>query len=110
MEEAMPETFGELGRVFDTLENHYRDMQDIELTVERGKLWMLQTRSGKRHAKAAPKIAVDMAAEGLISEQEAVGRVDPGELDQLRHPTLEPHAARVVLTKGDRTSNRPHSS
>jgi len=100
MEEAMPETFGELGRVFDTLETHYRDMQDIEFTVERGTLWMLQTRSGKRTAKAALKIAVDMAAEGLISEEEAVGRVDPGALDQLLHPTLDPNAARDVLTKG----------
>nr|WP_260583863.1 pyruvate, phosphate dikinase [Sphingopyxis sp. PET50] len=100
MEEAMPETFAELGRVFDTLENHYRDMQDIEFTVERGKLWMLQTRSGKRTAKAALKIAVDMAAEGLISEEEAVQRVDPGALDQLLHPTLDPKAPRDVLTKG----------
>ncbi|MGN6692397.1 MAG: pyruvate, phosphate dikinase, partial [Sphingopyxis sp.] len=100
MEEAMPETFAELGRVFDTLENHYRDMQDIEFTVERGKLWMLQTRSGKRTAKAALKIAVDMAAEGLISEEEAVLRVDPGALDQLLHPTLDPKAPRDVLTKG----------
>ncbi|MGV1682746.1 pyruvate, phosphate dikinase [Sphingopyxis sp. NJF-3] len=100
MEEAMPGTFGELGRVFDTLETHYRDMQDIEFTVERGTLWMLQTRSGKRTAKAALKIAVDMAAEGLISEEEAVQRVDPGALDQLLHPTLDPNAARDVLTKG----------
>ncbi|WP_227339814.1 pyruvate, phosphate dikinase [Sphingopyxis sp. P8] len=100
MEEAMPETFAELGRVFDTLETHYRDMQDIEFTVERGKLWMLQTRSGKRTAKAALKIAVDMAAEGLITEEEAVSRVDPGALDQLLHPTLDPDAPRDVLTKG----------
>ncbi len=100
MEEAMPETFGELGRVFDTLETHYRDMQDIEFTVERGTLWMLQTRSGKRTAKAALRIAVEMAAEGLISEEEAVGRVDPGALDQLLHPTLDPKAPRDVLTKG----------
>jgi pyruvate,orthophosphate dikinase len=100
MEEAMPETFAELGGVFDTLENHYRDMQDIEFTVERGKLWMLQTRSGKRTAKAALRIAVEMAAEGLISEEEAVQRVDPGALDQLLHPTLDPKAPRDVLTKG----------
>ena len=100
MEEAMPETFTELGRVFDTLETHYRDMQDIEFTVERGTLWMLQTRSGKRTAKAALRIAVEMAAEGLISEEEAVGRVDPGALDQLLHPTLDPKAPRDVLTKG----------
>src|SRR3546814_15214717 len=75
-------------------------MQDIEFTVERGKLWMLQTRSGKRTAKAALKIAVDMAAEGLISEEEAVQRVDPGALDQLLHPTLDPDAPRAVLPKG----------
>jgi pyruvate,orthophosphate dikinase len=100
MEEAMPETFAELAAVFDRLEAHYRDMQDIEFTVERGTLWMLQTRSGKRTAKAALKIAVDMAAEGLISEAEAVLRVDPGALDQLLHPTLDPKAPRDVLTKG----------
>jgi pyruvate, orthophosphate dikinase len=100
MEEAMPEVFAELARVFDLLENHYRDMQDIEFTVERGKLWMLQTRSGKRTAKAALKIAVDMAQEGLISEEEAVLRVDPSALDQLLHPTLDPAAERNVIAKG----------
>ncbi len=100
MEEAMPEVYGELARVFAILETHYRDMQDIEFTVEREKLWMLQTRSGKRTAKAALKIAVDMAAEGLISEEEAVLRVDPMALDQLLHPTLDPDAVRDVLTKG----------
>ncbi len=100
MEEAMPETYAELARVFDLLERHYRDMQDIEFTVERGKLWMLQTRSGKRTAKAALKIAVDMAEEGLISREEAVLRVDPAALDQLLHPTLDPAAPRDVLTKG----------
>jgi pyruvate, orthophosphate dikinase len=100
MEEAMPEVYGELARVFDLLERHYRDMQDIEFTVEKAKLWMLQTRSGKRTAKAALKIAVDMANEGLISEDEAVARVDPSALDQLLHPTLDPDAPRDVLTKG----------
>jgi len=100
MEEAMPEVYGELARVFDLLETHYRDMQDIEFTVERGKLWMLQTRSGKRTAKAALKIAVDMAGEGLITEQEAVLRVDPSALDQLLHPTLDPAAERNVIAKG----------
>ena len=100
MEEAMPDTYAELARVFDLLETHYRDMQDIEFTVERGKLWMLQTRSGKRTAKAALRIAVDMAGEGLITEAEAVGRVDPAALDQLLHPTLDPQAPRDVLTKG----------
>ena len=100
MEEAMPDTFGELTKIFGLLENHYRDMQDIEFTVERGKLWMLQTRSGKRTAKAALKIAVDMAGEGLISEEEAVLRVDPGALDQLLHPTLDPDAERDVIARG----------
>ncbi|MGL5839506.1 MAG: pyruvate, phosphate dikinase [Sphingorhabdus sp.] len=100
MEEAMPEAYAELADVFRTLETHYRDMQDIEFTVERGKLWMLQTRSGKRTAKAALKIAVDMAAEGLITREEAVCRVDPMALDQLLHPTLDPQAPRDVLTKG----------
>ena len=100
MEEAMPEAYAELARVFDQLERHYRDMQDIEFTVERGKLWMLQTRSGKRTAKAALKIAVDMANEGLINRDEAILRVDPSALDQLLHPTLDPNAPRDVLTKG----------
>ncbi|MFA6606273.1 MAG: pyruvate, phosphate dikinase, partial [Sphingomonas sp.] len=100
MEEAMPETFTELAGVFDLLETHYRDMQDIEFTVQQGKLWMLQTRSGKRTAKAALKIAVDMAEEGLITREEAVARVDPAALDQLLHPTLDPKAVRDVLTKG----------
>jgi len=100
MEEALPETYAELARVFDLLELHYRDMQDIEFTVERGKLWMLQTRSGKRTAKAALKIAVDMAGEGLITRTEAIKRVDPAALDQLLHPTLDPKAARDVIVKG----------
>ncbi|OQW79694.1 MAG: pyruvate, phosphate dikinase [Proteobacteria bacterium ST_bin14] len=100
MEEAMPETYAELAKVFDLLEVHYRDMQDIEFTVERGKLWMLQTRSGKRTASAALKIAVDMANEGLITQEEAVARVDPAALDQLLHPTLDPKAVRDVLTRG----------
>ncbi|GMN01514.1 pyruvate, phosphate dikinase [Erythrobacter sp. MTPC3] len=100
MEEAMPDAYGELAHVFDLLEAHYRDMQDIEFTVERGKLWMLQTRSGKRTAKAALKMAVDMVGEGLIGEEEAVRRVDPMALDQLLHPTLDPDAERNVLTTG----------
>ena len=100
MEEAMPVVFGELAKVFDLLETHYRDMQDIEFTVQQGKLWMLQTRNGKRTAKAALKIAVDMAEEGLITREEAVARVDPAALDQLLHPTLDPKAVRDVLTKG----------
>ena len=100
MQESMPVVYGELANVFELLEAHYRDMQDIEFTVERGKLWMLQTRSGKRTAKAALKIAVDMAAEGLITKDEAVMRVDPSALDQLLHPTLDPKAKRDVIVKG----------
>ncbi|MBV8971988.1 MAG: pyruvate, phosphate dikinase [Sphingomonadaceae bacterium] len=100
MEEAMPAVFAELARVFDLLERHYRDMQDIEFTVQQGKLWMLQTRSAKRTAKAALKTAVDMAGEGLITPQQAVLRVDAAALDQLLHPTLDPNAPRDVLTKG----------
>jgi pyruvate, orthophosphate dikinase len=100
MEETMPEVFAELARVFDLLERHYRDMQDIEFTVERGTLWMLQTRSGKRTGKAALRIAVDMAREGLIGEEEAVLRIDPAALDQLLHPTLDPKADRKVIAKG----------
>jgi pyruvate,orthophosphate dikinase len=100
MEETMPEVFAELARVFDLLERHYRDMQDIEFTVERGTLWMLQTRTGKRTAKAALRIAVDMAGEGLIGEEEAVLRIDPAALDQLLHPALDPKADRKVIAKG----------
>ena len=100
MEEAMPEVYHQLADVFDTLENHYRDMQDIEFTVEKTKLWMLQTRAGKRTAKAALKIAVDMANEGLITREEAILRIEPMALDQLLHPTLDPKAHRDVLTKG----------
>ncbi|HEY0412307.1 MAG TPA: pyruvate, phosphate dikinase [Allosphingosinicella sp.] len=100
MEESMPDVFAGLARVFDLLEGHYRDMQDIEFTVERGKLFMLQTRSGKRTARAALRIAVDMAGEGLISEEEAVLRIDPQALDQLLHPTLDPKAQRSVIAKG----------
>jgi pyruvate,orthophosphate dikinase len=100
MEEAMPAAFAELAEVFDLLERHYRDMQDIEFTVERGKLFMLQTRSGKRTAKAALRIAVEMAGEGLVSEEEAVLRIDPSALDQLLHPTLDPDAPRRVIARG----------
>lgn len=100
MEEAMPAAYTQLAEVFELLEAHYRDMQDIEFTVERGHLWMLQTRSGKRTAKAALKMAVDMVGEGLIDERTAILRVDPMALDQLLHPTLDPEAARDVLTRG----------
>jgi pyruvate,orthophosphate dikinase len=100
MGEAMPAAYGELAAVFELLEQHYRDMQDIEFTVERGTLWMLQTRSGKRTAKAALKMAVDMVEEGLIDEATAIRRVDPMALDQLLHPTLDPKAPRDILGKG----------
>lgn len=100
MEEAMPEAYTELARVFDLLELHYKDMQDIEFTVEKNKLFMLQTRSGKRTAKAALRMAVEMVEEGLIDEKTAILRVDPMALDQLLHPTLDPKAPRDVLGKG----------
>ncbi|MDU6495811.1 pyruvate, phosphate dikinase, partial [Bradyrhizobium sp.] len=100
MEVAMPEAFKELTRIYTLLEKHYRDMQDMEFTVERGKLWMLQTRSGKRTAKAALRIAVELANEGLISENDAVLRVDPASLDQLLHPTIDPAAKRDVVATG----------
>jgi pyruvate,orthophosphate dikinase len=100
MEEAMPQVFGQFVEVVGRLETHYRDMQDIEFTVEQGRLWMLQTRNGKRTAKAALKIAVDLAAEGVISQEEAIGRVEPSALDQLLHPTLDPNAARTVVAAG----------
>ena len=100
LEKLMPEAFAEFRGICDRLERHYRDMQDLEFTIERGKLWMLQTRSGKRTAKAALKIAVDMATEGLISEGEAVARIDPASLDQLLHPTIDPRARRDVIGSG----------
>ncbi|MEM6834776.1 MAG: pyruvate, phosphate dikinase, partial [Pseudomonadota bacterium] len=100
METVMPDMFGQLKAVFAKLEAHYRDMQDIEFTVQKGKLWLLQTRSGKRTAKAAMKIAVDMANEGLISKDEAIGRVDPAALDQMLHPMLNPAAERDIITTG----------
>ena len=96
----MPEVFKQLDGVRETLEKHYRDMQDIEFTVQRGKLYMLQTRNGKRTAKAALKIAVDMVREGLIDKKEAVVRIEPASLDQLLHPTLDPKAQRKVIAKG----------
>ncbi len=100
MEEVMPTVFRELIEVFGKLETHYRDMQDIEFTVQKGKLWMLQTRSGKRTGGAALKIAVDMADEGVIDRAEAIRRVDPASLDQLLHPMLDPDAPRTVLSRG----------
>ncbi len=100
MESAMPEAFKELTRIYTLLEKHYRDMQDMEFTVEQGKLWMLKTRGGKRTAKAALRIAVELANEGLISKKEAVTRIDPASLDQLLHPTIDPNAKRDVIATG----------
>ncbi|TFZ57877.1 pyruvate, phosphate dikinase [Methylorubrum sp. Q1] len=100
MEKAMPESFAELTRIYGILEKHYRDMQDMEFTIERGKLWMLQTRNGKRTAKAALRIAVELAGEGLISKEEAIKRIEPGALDQLLHPTIDPDAERTVIATG----------
>src|SRR6185437_14776715 len=100
MEEALPEVFAQFKDVVERLERHYRDMQDIEFTVQQGKLYMLQTRNGKRTAKAALKAAVDMAGEGLITRKEAVARIEPASLDQLLHPTLDPDATRDVLATG----------
>ncbi|MFT3989432.1 pyruvate, phosphate dikinase [Aestuariivirga sp.] len=100
LEALMPETFTELAATFATLERHYRDMQDLEFTIQEGKLWMLQARSGKRTTQAALRIAVDMAQEGLITRDEAVMRIDPAALDQLLHPTLDPKAKREVLATG----------
>ncbi len=100
LEVLMPEAFAEFQTICDRLEAHYRDMQDLEFTIERGKLWMLQTRSGKRTAKAALKIAVDMADEGLLSREEAVLRVEPQALDQLLHPAIDPAAKRDILVTG----------
>jgi pyruvate, orthophosphate dikinase len=100
MEGALPQAFAELKRIEAVLEKHYRDMQDLEFTVEQGKLWMLQTRNGKRTAKAAVRIAVELAQERLISRGEAVMRVDPAALDQLLHPTIDPDAERVIIATG----------
>ncbi|MFL5168390.1 MAG: pyruvate, phosphate dikinase [Microvirga sp.] len=100
MERAMPQAYRELVRIYGILERHYRDMQDMEFTVEAGKLWMLQTRNGKRTGKAALRIAVDLASEGLITQAEAVGRVDPAALDQLLHPTIDPKAERKIIATG----------
>ena len=100
MEYTLPRAYAELKRIYNVLERHYRDMQDLEFTVEQGKLWMLQTRSGKRTAKAALRIAVELANEGLISKNDAVLRIDPLTLDQLLHPTIDPRAHRRVIATG----------
>jgi pyruvate,orthophosphate dikinase len=100
LQEVMPTVFAELEAIYQRLEAHYRDMQDIEFTVQRGSLYMLQTRSGKRTAEAAIRIAVEMVNEGLLHREEAVQRVAPDSLDQLLHPTLDPEADRQVITQG----------
>jgi pyruvate, orthophosphate dikinase len=100
LEALMPEVFAELRGIFDSLERGYRDMQDIEFTVQEGKLWMLQTRSGKRTTAAAFKIAVDLVSEGILTREEAVMRVEPGALDQLLHPTIDPDAEKHVVATG----------
>lgn len=100
MEEVMPEVYQELVTIYKKLEGHYKDMQDIEFTVQNHKLWILQTRSGKRTAPAAIKIAVDMVSEGLITKEEGLLRIDPMSLDQLLHPTLDPKAHRRIIDRG----------
>jgi pyruvate,orthophosphate dikinase len=100
LEGLMPTVFGELRDISDLLEKHYRDMQDIEFTIQDGRLWMLQTRSGKRTARAALKIAVDLAEAGLITKEQAIERIEPSSLDQLLHPTLDPDVAVNVIATG----------
>ncbi|NTF06689.1 pyruvate, phosphate dikinase [Agrobacterium rubi] len=100
MEKLMPEAFAEFMQICGRLEDHYRDMQDMEFTIERGKLWMLQTRAGKRTTKAAMKIAVDMVAEGLVTTDEAICRIEPSSLDQLLHPTIDPSIERPIIGSG----------
>ncbi|MFM9939910.1 MAG: pyruvate, phosphate dikinase [Hyphomicrobiaceae bacterium] len=100
LEALMPTTYKELAAIFAKLERHYRDMQDIEFTIQEGRLWMLQTRAGKRTTKAALKIAVDMVDEGVISPEEAVARIEPDQLDQLLHPTIAPNAKKTVIAMG----------
>ncbi len=100
MEDVLPDCYQQLAKIRDILEKHYKDMQDIEFTIEKHKLYMLQTRNGKRTSKAAVKIAVDMVAEGLISKHEAIMRVEPEQLDKLLHPSLDPDAAKTVVAKG----------
>ncbi len=100
LEALMPEAFAEFKRICETLERHYRDMQDVEFTIQEGKLWMLQCRNGKRTTPAALKIAVDMARDGLITKEEAVTRIEAAQLDQLLHPTIDPSAKRNIIAKG----------
>jgi pyruvate,orthophosphate dikinase len=100
LEVSMPAAYGDLVKIYQKLEAHFRDMQDIEFTIQSGKLYMLQCRTGKRTGRAAVRIAVEMVKEGLISEKEAVLRVDPASIDQLLHPSIDPNAPRTLLAKG----------
>jgi len=100
MEDVLPECYKQLAEIRNILEKHYKDMQDIEFTIEKGKLFMLQTRNGKRTAQAAIKVAVDMVSEGLIDQKTAVLRVAPSQLDQLLHPSLDPKVEKKVIAKG----------
>jgi pyruvate,orthophosphate dikinase len=100
LESVMPEAYKELESIYKKLENHYKDMQDIEFTIQKGRLWMLQTRNGKRTAAAAVRIAVEMVEEGLINKETAVLRVDPQQLDQLLHPMFDPKAKKNVIANG----------
>lgn len=100
LQEIMPEAYDELDQIYKSLETHYKDMQDIEFTIQKGKLWMLQTRNGKRTAEAAVRIAVEMVEEGLIDKETAVMRIDPEQIDQLLHPTFDPKAEKKVVAKG----------
>jgi len=100
LEELMPELFAGLRKVFERLEARYHDMQDVEFTIENGKLWILQTRSGKRTTEAALRIAIDLAEEGVITRRDAVMRIDPGALDQLLHPTLDPEGKKDIIARG----------
>ena len=100
LEETMPEAYADLKRVYESLERHYRDMQDIEFTIQQGRLWLLQTRGGKRTARAMVKVAVDMVREGLISKDEAIMRIEPDKLDELLHPTFDTAASRKVIATG----------
>jgi pyruvate,orthophosphate dikinase len=100
LKQVMPKAFAELSGIRSNLDRHYRNMQDFEFTIENEKLWMLQTRNGKRTARAALRIAVELANEGLINRKEAITRVEPASLDQLLHPTIDPVAKRDVIATG----------
>src|SRR5690554_3862474 len=100
LKEEMPEVYDELVRIYKLLENHYKDMQDVEFTIQAGKLYMLQTRAGKRTATAAVRMAVEMVEEGLIDKKTAIMRVEPEQLDQLLHPMIDPHAQYDVIATG----------